>query len=173
MFQQHPEGQGDVYNPVVDLATMTSKALNTLDKNKTGFFLMIEEEGTDEFAHSNNGARVLQSMQQLEKAVAVARAYQATHPDTLIVVTGDHETGGLSVEENDATDESGTGISAEEGPFTIHGSDRAFTIDWTTSGHTSVDVPVTAAGPLANRFTGKHANTYVHDVLAQILAPRH
>jgi len=173
MFQQRPEGQGDVYSPVVDLATMTSKALNTLDKNKKGFFLMVEEEGTDEFAHSNNGARVLQSMQQLEKAVAVARSYQATHPDTLIVVTGDHETGGLSVEENDAADESGSGISVEDGPFTIHGSDRTFTIDWTTSGHTSVDVPVTAAGPLANQFTGKHANTYVHDVLSQILAPRH
>lgn len=173
MFQQRPEGQGDVYNPVVDLATMTGKALKTLDKNKKGFFLMIEEEGVDEFAHSNNGTRVLQSMQQLEKAVAVARAYQATHPDTLLVVTGDHETGGLAVEENDVADESGTGVSTEDGPFTIRGSDRTFTIDWTTSGHTSVDVPVTAAGPLANRFTGKHANTYVHDVLSQILAPRH
>jgi alkaline phosphatase len=173
MFQQRPEGQGDVYNPVVDLPTMTSKALNTLDKNKKGFFLMVEEEGIDEFAHSNNGTRVLQAMQQLEKTVAVARAYQATHPDTLLVVTGDHETGGLAVEENDASDESGTGISAEDGPFTIYGSDRTFTIDWTTSGHTGVDVPVTAAGPLSDRFTGKHANTYVHEVLSQILAPRH
>ncbi|MBV2356858.1 alkaline phosphatase [Streptomyces sp. J2-1] len=171
MFQQRPEGQGDVYNPVVDLATMTDKALKTLDKNKKGFFLMVEEEGVDEFAHQNNATRVLQSMQQLEKAVAVARAYQATHPDTLLVITGDHETGGLTVEENDANDESGTGVSAEDGPFTIRGSDRTFTIDWTTSGHTSVDVPVTAAGPLAGRFTGKHANTFVHDVLSQILAP--
>jgi alkaline phosphatase len=173
MFQQRAEGQGDVYKPVVDLATMTSKALNTLAKNKNGFFLMVEEEGVDEFAHSNNGTRVLQAMQQLEKAVAVARAYQATHPDTLLVVTGDHETGGLAVEENDASDESGTGISTEDGPFAIHGSDRTFTIDWTTSGHTSVDVPVTAAGPLSDRFTGKHANTYVHEVLAQILTSRH
>jgi alkaline phosphatase len=173
MFQQRPEGQGDVYSPVVDLATMTGKALETLDKNKKGFFLMVEEEGTDEFAHANNGARVLQSMQELEKSVAVARAYVATHPDTLLVITGDHETGGLSVEENDAADESGTGISAEDGPFSIHGSDRTFMIDWTTSGHTSVDVPVTASGPLADRFTGKHANTHVYDVLAQILAPRH
>jgi alkaline phosphatase len=99
MFQQRAEGQGDVYDPVVDLATMTSKALSTLDKNRKGFFLMVEEEGIDEFAHNNNGTRVLQSMEQLEKTVAVARAYQATHPDTLLVVTGDHETGGLAVEE--------------------------------------------------------------------------
>ncbi|MFB7558838.1 hypothetical protein [Streptomyces brevispora] len=97
-------------------------------------------------------------MQQLEKAVAVARAYVATHPDTLLVVTGDHETGGLAVEENDATDESGDAISAEDGPFSIRGSDRAFTIDWTTSGHTSVDVPVTVSGPLPDRFSGKHPN---------------
>lgn len=172
MFQQHPEGQGDVYSPVVDLGTMTSKALSSLDKNKKGFFLMVEEEGTDEFAHSNNGTRVLQSMQQLEKAVAVARAYIATHPDTLLVVTGDHETGGLSVEEVDANDESGDAISAEDGPFSIRGSDRKFTIDWTTSGHTSVDVPVTASGPLSDSFSGKHPNTYVHDVLKQVLAPR-
>ncbi|WP_433892841.1 alkaline phosphatase [Streptomyces sp. CA-111067] len=172
MFQQRPEGQGDVYSPVVDLATMTGKALDTLDKNKKGFFLMVEEEGTDEFAHSNNGARVLQSMQQLEKTVALARAYVATHPDTLLVVTGDHETGGLSVEEaTDAADESGDGISAEDGPFAIRGSDRKFVMDWTTSGHTSIDVPVTASGPESARFTGKHPNTYVHDVLASILAP--
>ncbi|WP_392672312.1 alkaline phosphatase [Streptomyces sp. LN785] len=172
MFQQRPEGQGDVYSPVVDLGTMTSKALTSLDKNKKGFFLMVEEEGTDEFAHSNNGTRVLQSMQQLEKAVAVARAYIATHPDTLLVVTGDHETGGLSVEDVDATDESGDGVSAEDGPFSIRGSDRKFVIDWTTSGHSSVDVPVTASGPLSGSFSGKHPNTYVHDVLKQVLAPR-
>ncbi|MCZ4121049.1 alkaline phosphatase [Streptomyces sp. H39-S7] len=172
MFQQRPEGQGDVYSPVVELATMTTKALTTLDKNKKGFFLFVEEEGTDEFAHANNGARLLQSMQQLEKTVAVARAYVATHPDTLLVVTGDHETGGLAVEENDANDESGTAISAEDGPFTIAGSTRTFTVDWTTSGHTSVDVPVNASGPLSDRFSGKHPNTYVHDVLAQVLAPR-
>jgi alkaline phosphatase len=170
MFQQRAEGQGDVYSPVVDLPTMTTKALDTLSTNKKGFFLMVEEEGTDEFAHSNNGTRVLQSMQQLEKTVAIARAYVATHPDTLLVVTGDHETGGLTVEEStDSADESGDAISAEDGPFAIRGSGKTFMMDWTTSGHTSVDVPVTAQGPLADSFSGKHPNTHVHDVLAQIL----
>ncbi|MET7389519.1 alkaline phosphatase [Streptomyces sp. NPDC005444] len=172
MFQQRPEGQGDVYSPVVGLSTMTSKALSTLDKNKKGFFLMVEEEGTDEFAHSNNATRTLQSMQELEKAVAVARAYVATHSDTLLVITGDHETGGLAVEESDAADESGTGVSAEDGPFSIRGSEKNFYIDWTTSGHTGVDVPVTAVGPLSDRFTGKHPNTHVYDVLRQSLTRR-
>jgi alkaline phosphatase len=172
MFQQRAEGKGDVYSPVVDLPTMTSKALSSLGDNKKGFFLMVEEEGVDEFAHSNNGTRVLQSMRQLEKTVAVARAYVATHPDTLLVVTGDHETGGLAVEEADTADESGDGISAEDGPFTVRDSDKTFYIDWTTSGHTSVNVPVTASGPLADSFTGEHPNTYVHEVLQRVLAPR-
>ncbi|MEU8789215.1 alkaline phosphatase [Streptomyces sp. NPDC048643] len=172
MFQQRSEGQGDVYSPVVGLSTMTGKALGTLDKNKKGFFLMVEEEGVDEFAHANNGARLLQSMQELEKTVAVARAYVATHSDTLLVITGDHETGGLAVEESDAADESGTGVSAEDGPFSIRGSEKNFYIDWTTSGHTGVDVPVTAVGPLSDRFTGKHPNTHVYDVLSQALTRR-
>lgn len=175
MFQQKPEGQGDVYRPVVDLATMTSKALDTLGedghgkKNKDGFFLMVEEEGVDEFAHANNAGKVIESVRQLEKAVAVARQYVAAHPDTLLVVTADHETGGLSVEEKDDADESGTGVSAEDGPFAVRGSDKQFYVDWTTGQHSSVAVPVTATGPSSDRFTGKHPNTYVHEVLSSIL----
>ncbi|SCD85060.1 alkaline phosphatase, partial [Streptomyces sp. SolWspMP-sol7th] len=151
MFQQKPEGQGDVYKPVVDLATMTTKALGTLDgkgknKNRNGFFLMVEEEGVDEFAHANNAEKTLESMRQLERTVAVARQYVATHPDTLLVVTADHETGGLAVEENDPADETGSGQSTEDGPFPIRDSDKSFTLDWTTGQHTSVAVPVTAEG---------------------------
>ena len=71
MFQQKPEGQGDVYAPVVDLGTMTKKALDTLGTSDNGFFLFVEEEGVDEFSHNNNATKVLYSMQQLENAVAV------------------------------------------------------------------------------------------------------
>ncbi|MEV4641086.1 alkaline phosphatase [Actinoplanes sp. NPDC049548] len=169
LFQQRPEGEGDVYNPPVSLATMTTKALGTLERDRDGFFLLVEEEGVDEFAHENNGTRMLQALGELEKAVAVARAYAAAHPDTLVVVTGDHECGGLTVEDTATTDESGDGISAEDGPFPVKNSSLTFKLDWTTSGHTGVDVPVTAYGPLADRFTGKHPNSYVHDVLAAAL----
>ncbi|MFI2649081.1 alkaline phosphatase [Micromonospora fulviviridis] len=169
LFQQRPEGDGDVYAPPVSLATMTEKALSTLSTNRKGFFLLVEEEGIDEFAHENNGTRMLQALGELEKAVAVARTYAATHPDTLLVVTGDHECGGLTVEDTGTSDESGDGISAEDGPFPIKGSGQSFNLDWTTSGHTGADVPVTAYGPLAEQFTGKHPNTHVHDVLAQVL----
>lgn len=170
MFQQREEGKGDVYNPVVPLADMTSKALSTLSKDKDGFFLFVEEEGVDEFSHENNGTQMLKSMAELEKAVKLAKAYVQSHPDTLLVVTGDHECGGLTVEDAaDTKDESGDAISKEDGPFAIAGSSLKFNLDWTTSGHTGVNVPVTAAGPYASSFTGEHANTYVHEVLAKIL----
>ncbi|GIF22557.1 alkaline phosphatase [Paractinoplanes tereljensis] len=169
LFQQKPEGQGDVYDPPVSLATMTRTALGTLSAERNGFFLFVEEEAVDEFAHNNNGRRTLQAMGELEKAVTVARDYAASHPDTLVIVTGDHETGGLAVEDTATTDESGTGLSAEDGPFPIKGSPLKFNLDWTTGSHTAQSVPITALGPLADRFTGQHPNTYVHEVLAPVL----
>jgi alkaline phosphatase len=172
MFQQKPEGQGDVYAPVVDLPTMTQKALDTLASNESGFFLFVEEEAVDEFAHQNNGAKMLQGMQQLDAAVAVARRYVAAHPETLLVVTGDHECGGLTVEGVEADDETGTGDPVEDGPFPIKGSDEQFVLDWTTTEHTDVPVPVTAEGPGAEALTGRHPNTYVHDVLTRTLGIR-
>jgi alkaline phosphatase len=169
MFQQRSEGDGDVYAPVVPLATMTSKALGLLGQDPQGFFLVVEEEGVDEFAHANNGEKMLLAMQQLDAAVAVARRYVATHPDTLLVVTGDHETGGLVVEDNGTADESGSGISAEDGPFPVKGSALTFRLDWSTASHSGAPVPVSAAGPSAARLSGQHPNTFVHTVLSDAL----
>ena len=53
-------------------------------------------------AHDNNGTLMLQAMRALDDAVQVAREYVAEHPDTLLIVTGDHECGGLTVEDVDA-----------------------------------------------------------------------
>ncbi len=173
MFQQKPEGQGDVYSPVVDLSTMTRKALDTLDDAPNGFFLFVEEEAVDEFAHHNNGPRVLQSMRSLDATVGLLRRYVADHPDTLLVVTGDHECGGLTLESPTVSDdETGDAESVEDGPFPVAGSTQTFVMDWTTTEHTDVPVPVTAEGPGADRFTGEHPNTYVHDVLSEVLTPR-
>ncbi|MFC3803808.1 alkaline phosphatase [Cohnella sp. GCM10012308] len=169
MFQQKPEGEGDIYNPVVSLPEMTKKAIDTLSTNKKGFFLMVEEEGTDEFAHQNNAKMTIKSGQQLDQAVQVAKDFAKKHPDTLVLVLADHETGGFSIEEVNADDESGDGISKEDGPFQIVGSDHNFVVDWTTSGHTAVDVPVTAMGRNSELFTGIYENTEVFTKLMQAL----
>ena len=149
---------------------MTQKALDTLGADQSGFFLFVEEEAIDEFAHQNNGLKMLQGVQQLDAAVAVARRYVAAHPDTLLVVTGDHECGGLTV--NGADDKGEPGATAKDGPFPIEGSDKQFVLDWTTTEHTDVPVPVTAEGPGAASFTGQHPNTYVNDVLTRTLGIR-
>ena len=124
---------------------MTDKALDTLGKSKKGFFLIVEEEGVDEFAHDNNGTRVLQSMQQLERTVAhrprVRRRRTRTPCSSSPATT---RRGGLAVEEATDTERRvrhGPAISAEDGPFAIRGSDKQFYMDWTTGGHTGVDVP--------------------------------
>ncbi|MDI4643856.1 alkaline phosphatase [Cohnella hashimotonis] len=169
MFQQKPEGEGDIYNPVVSLPEMTKKAIDTLSTNKKGFFLMVEEEGTDEFAHQNNAKMTIKSGQQLDQAVQVAKDFAKKHPDTLVLVLADHETGGFSIEEVNADDESGDGISKEDGPFQIVGSDHNFVVDWTTSGHTAVDIPLTAMGRNAELFSGIYENTEVFTKLLQAL----
>jgi alkaline phosphatase len=172
MFEQREEGDGDIYDPKPTLEAMTSKALSTLSKSKKGFFLFVEEEGVDEFSHANNGEKMLKSMAALDRTVGMLRQYVAHHPNTLLVVTGDHDCGGLTVEDTDTTDESGDGISAEDGPFAVAGSSYKFDLDWSTSGHTEVWTPVTAAGPGSSALTGVYQNTHVHDVLRKVLLNR-
>ncbi|QHW34289.1 alkaline phosphatase [Paenibacillus rhizovicinus] len=169
MFQQRPEGEGDIYNPVVSLPDMTKKALDTLSSNKKGFFLMVEEEATDEMAHQNNAKLTIKAGQQLDQSVQIAKNYAKAHPDTLVLVLADHETGGFSIEEVDANDESGDGISKEDGPFAIANSKLNFVVDWTTSGHTAVDVPVTVTGTGAELFSGVYENTGIFTRLAQAM----
>ncbi|RBY93418.1 alkaline phosphatase [Blastococcus sp. TF02-8] len=173
MFQQRPEGAGDVYTPVVPLPEMTRKALDIVSRDKDGFFLLVEEEGVDEFAHDDNGARMLQSMKYLEDTVRLARDYVQAHPDTLLVVTGDHDCGGLSIEGPDTGDENGApGISGEDGPFTIPGDSRTFVMDWTTAGHTGVPTVVTGAGYGSEQLVGYYPNTHLHEVMHRVLFGR-
>ncbi len=169
MFQQREEGQGDIYDPVVSLPDMTKKAIDTLSANKKGFVLMVEEEAIDEMAHANNAKQVIRAGEQLNNAVKVAKDYAKKHPDTLVIVLADHETGGLAIESKDDKDESGDGISKEDGPFPIAGSKETFYVDWTTSGHTAVDIPVTATGAGASLFTGVYENTDIFYKLADAL----
>jgi alkaline phosphatase len=183
MFQQRPEGQGDIYAPTVSLETMTRKAIDILSQDPDGFFLVVEEEAIDEMAHSNNAPMVLRAVQELDTAVAVATQFAQAHPDTLVIVTADHETGGLAIEgldDPEEPDESGPGgtstaasgtpvaiaadevtISGEDGPFPVANSDYAFVMDWTTTGHTALSVPVTALGPGAEQLAGVYPNTHI------------
>lgn len=72
------------------LVDMTKTALDQLSKNPEGFFLMVEGASIDKMSHAQDGERSLYDTIEFDKAVAAAREFAKTHPDTLIVVTGDH-----------------------------------------------------------------------------------
>lgn len=79
------------------LSDMTRAAINFLSKDLSkGFFLMVEGGKIDWACHSNDAATVFHEVEDLDNAVKVAYEFYAQHPDeTLIVITADHETGGL------------------------------------------------------------------------------
>lgn len=176
MFQQHPEGSGDLYNPTVPLSAMTSKAITTLDDDKDGFFLLVEEEGIDEMSHQSNASQVVKAGKNLDDAVAVATRYAKAHGNTLVVVVADHETGSLAIEDVPELqadpkypNEAGEGRTAEDGPFSAPGTDKQFMVDWTTANHTAEDVPLTAMGPGSQLFSGVYENTHVHDAMVKAM----
>ena len=86
----------DEWKDVPTLAELTAKGIELLE-NEKGFFMMVEGGKVDWAGHANDAATNLREVLALDEAVRVALDYQKAHPDTLIVTTGDHETGGMSM----------------------------------------------------------------------------
>lgn len=79
------------------LAEMTAKGIELLD-GPQGFFLFVEGGKLDHAGHANDTATNLREVLALDEAVRVAKTFQESHPDeTLILVVGDHETGGMAM----------------------------------------------------------------------------
>lgn len=123
------------------LEEMTNKAIETLSKNKNGFILMVEGSMIDWGAHEQNIDYVVSEMIDFDKAIGVAREYAVSNGNTLVVVTADHETGGLTLNGGSLTDHK---VEAK-----FSGGD-----------HTAVMVPVFSFGPGAEKFSGIHENTF-------------
>ena len=172
MFEHREEGHGDLYDPLVPLPEMATKALNLLSSDRDGLFVLIEEEGIDEMAHENNAGLMIKAGEALDQTVGVAVEFARRHPGTLILVQGDHETGGLTIENPDTTDESGEELSKEDGPFPVKGTNLQVFADWTTGQHTGADTPITASGPGSERFDGVIDNTDVHDAVSLAMRGR-
>lgn len=80
------------------LTQMTSKALDLLDgQNDKGFFVMIEGSQIDWCGHANDIACAMGEMDDFAKSIEQAKAYVDKNPDTLLVITADHSTGGLTL----------------------------------------------------------------------------
>lgn len=92
------------------LAQMTAKALDVLGRTPRGFFVMIEGGRIDHAAHLNDAAATIQEVLAFDQAVGVALEFQGRHPDTLVLVAADHETGGMALIGHSKDSESYVGI---------------------------------------------------------------
>ncbi|MBQ8869579.1 MAG: alkaline phosphatase [Oscillospiraceae bacterium] len=86
--------------PSNNLAQCTEVALKRL-KNDNGFFLMIESSGTDKFGHKNNMSGKLNSVVTLDRTIVAVLKFMKNNPETILVITSDHETGGVRLPEGD------------------------------------------------------------------------
>lgn len=122
-------------------------ALKTLERDEDGFFLMVEGSQIDFACHAHDSAWMVNEMVDFSDAVQVALDYAKTHGNTLVVVTADHETGGLTM-----IDRKGKYTNVE--------------FDYSTHSHTCLPVMIYAYGPGAEQFTGWMQNS---DVKAKLL----
>jgi alkaline phosphatase len=132
------------------LPLATNTAINILNNNKKGFFLMVEGSQVDWGGHAGSTIYVVEDMLDLDRTVGVALEFAAKNKETLVVVTSDHETGGMTILEGNYE----TGMVKGE---------------FTTGGHTGIMVPVMAFGPGAEEFTGIMDNTEVHGKIKKLL----
>ena len=127
------------------LPEMTRAALAVLQRDPDGFFLLVENEGSDTYAHGNLTRDLIAAeMLTFDTAVEIALEYQSAHPETLVIVTADHETGGVHLAGDPA---------------------RNIVLGYGTGGHTAALGPIFAIGPRAERFGGLTRNDEVGQTL--------
>jgi len=115
-------------------------ALATLSKNENGFFLMVEGSQIDFGAHANDSLWMVSETVDFSNAINVALEFAKADGHTLVVVTADHETGGLTMVDT-------------EGKYTN------VSFKYSTNSHSCLPVMVYAYGPGAEQFTGWMDNT--------------
>jgi len=128
-----------------------------MDNGCKGSFIMVEGSQVDWAGHSNDINYLKREMQDLEEAVELAVDYANKNQDTLVIVTADHETGGLLIEPASPADYTGNEVKFSFNTAIGRGS------------HTGVPVPVYAYGPGSENFTGTLDNTDVYRAMIAAL----
>jgi alkaline phosphatase len=129
-------GRGDM------LPRSTMKAIEVLSKNENGFFLMVEGSQIDWGNHQNNIEYQSLEVIDFDNTIGEVLKFAREDGETLVIVTADHETGGLGINGGDI-------------------SKGKLEAGFTTMGHTGVMVPVLAYGPKSELFTGIYENTEI------------
>jgi alkaline phosphatase len=148
------------YQP--SLSEMTEMAISILRQDPDGFFLMVEGGQIDWASHGWNAVDAMVDALGLDEAVAVAKEFAAEEHNTLIIVTADHETGGMKLKLLPE------GLTGGRDEFVMP-DETAFKVSWSTSSHTDLDIPTTALGPGAELLEGTYENTHIYEVMRAAL----
>ncbi|MBQ7999017.1 MAG: alkaline phosphatase, partial [Bacteroidales bacterium] len=137
-------GKSDA-EPEQYLEKAVAKALGLLEKSgkENGFFLMVESAIIDGYGHNNDSDGMIEEMAEFNRTLKFLVKYVENHPNTLLVVTADHETGGTSV-----------GYKS----YNV-GEKSPVALTFSTKGHSGTVVPVFAYGEGAEYFGGVMKNT--------------
>ena len=130
------------------------KALEQLEKNAPkGFFLMVESAIIDGYGHNNDAEGMVEEMHEFDQTLKALIAYVNSHPNTLLVVTADHETGGTSVTYKSHP------INEPEG----------LQLGFSTKGHSGTIVPIFAYGAGAEHFAGIFQNREIPGIIEKLI----
>jgi alkaline phosphatase len=132
------------------LVEMTAAALEFLSASQNGFYLIVEGSQIDWAGHDHDSDQILVEVADFDDAVGEVLRFAERNPETLVIVTADHETGGYSL---------------VDGSLEKHEVKGRFT----TGSHTGTMIPLFAMGPGAERFGGIHNHAEVGRMLAEAL----
>ncbi len=139
-----PDERGDL------LARASMKGISLMNQNKNGFFMMIEGSQLDDYGHFNQLDLLMKETLDFDQTVGEVMKWAAKDGETLVVVTADHETGGLTL---------------------VNGNKDEGRVEccFSTKDHSGVMVPVYAFGPGAENFTGIFENTDVFKKIKKLM----
>lgn len=140
--------------PTEYLHKACEKALSVLEKDApNGFFLMIESAIIDGYGHNNDSEGMIEEMKEFDQTLKALVGYVNKHPNTLLVVTADHETGGAGVTYKSHA------VNQPEG----------LQLNFSTKGHTGTVVPVFAYGAGAEKFSGIFQNIELPGIIENLI----
>lgn len=139
-----PDERGDL------LARASMKGISLMNQNKNGFFMMIEGSQLDDYGHFNQLDLLMKETLDFDQTVGEVMKWAAKDGETLVVVTADHETGGLTL---------------------VNGNQDEGRVEccFSTKDHSGAMVPVYAFGPGAENFTGIFENTDVFKKIKKLM----
>ena len=116
------------------------KGIELLNQNSKGFFLMVEGSQLDDYGHFNDIELLMEETHDFDRTIGAMYEWAARDGETLVVVTADHETGGLTLVDGDL-------------------NEGRIVCKFSTGGHSGVMVPIYAFGPGSEQFSGLMENT--------------